>query len=275
MTSDDFKKANELSGRLRGLFGTKKKIIPKSKPVYKFELKRAPYLPKAPKPEPKPRTEIKLGNYEPKKEIEYVFDTPESIAGKLNTLPNSINKEVIRDLPTTQDVIKEIKALEGDNRIDILTLKNADKFRQKIDMNDQRWHGSGSSSSSGSSKAIMSLSRGAGYGLNYNQTIYMDSVFAATTDVAAGNIIPFAGTISNLYIDPYLNTLDAGTSVFTLMKNGIATSITVSISHGSDTITGDTTHTASVVAGDRINIKAVGAGTSGTINSVGFSYQIS
>jgi hypothetical protein len=87
-----------------------------------------------------------LADYFPKKEI--IKDSPEEIADKLNSLPHSLGSHVLKESFTIQDVIKAIKNLEGDERLDISNFKGFEKSEsKKIDMNDMRWHGSGSTSS--------------------------------------------------------------------------------------------------------------------------------
>lgn len=82
----------------------------------------------------------------PEKEI--IADTAQQIANKLNSIPGALTKEVIRDLPTAKDVVEEIRNLKGNDRIDISHIRNGENIariaqRQNVDMNDQRFHGSG------------------------------------------------------------------------------------------------------------------------------------
>lgn len=120
---------------------------------------------------------------------------------------------------------------------------------------------------------IISLGAGGEYTSNATETSYFDSTSNLPTETSVGNIIPFSGTIRNLWVNVYDNTLDAGSTVFTLVKNGTDTAITLTVAFGVTSITGDTTHTASVVAGDRISLKVVSTGTTGTAY-FGFSYQV-
>ena len=51
---------------------------------------------------------------------------------------------------TVQDVIKALKELKGNDRLDISHIRNGEQLaraanKQKVDMNDMRWHGSGGS----------------------------------------------------------------------------------------------------------------------------------
>lgn len=106
-----------------------------------------------------------------------------------------------------------------------------------------------------------------------NDTSYVDSLATAAVETDVGNIIPFSGILRNLWIDVYYNDLDAGSSVFTLLKNGSDTAITVTVSFGVTSITSDTANTESITAGDRISLKVVNTGSTGFI-LFSFSYQI-
>lgn len=67
------------------------------------------------------------------KTTEYIFDTPESIATKLNKLEGAVEAKVIKDLPTAETIAKQIK--EG-------KLINAKEIGG-MSMTDMRWHGGG------------------------------------------------------------------------------------------------------------------------------------
>jgi hypothetical protein len=75
----------------------------------------------------------------------------------------------------------------------------------------------------------------------------------STTEVVETMVMPTAGTFSNLYAA--VNAAPGvGTSrIFTLYKNGVAQTITATIS-GTATTANDTTHTVSVVAGDTVSM---------------------
>src|SRR5258708_509381 len=82
-------------------------------------------------------------------------------------------------------------------------------------------------------------------------TSYYDSSNGGNTDITqAGNIVCSSHTVQNLYIIFGSNALTTGTMICTLMKNGVATSITTTAAAGATTTVSDTTHTFSVVAGD-------------------------
>ena len=88
-----------------------------------------------------------------------------------------------------------------------------------------------------------------------------------TTETEVGNIVPFDGTLKTLYIDVEANTLNADNAVFTIMKNGVATTLTQTVAFGVTSITSDATHTVSVSAGDRISLRGVLGGASGEVNA--------
>jgi hypothetical protein len=90
-----------------------------------------------------------LKPYIPKREL--VYETPESLAGKLNSLPESLGIHVIKDFPKKEElvsmVVEAIKKLEGNERLDISNIRNGEqlsRIAQRVDMNDMRWHGGGS-----------------------------------------------------------------------------------------------------------------------------------
>jgi hypothetical protein len=104
-------------------------------------------------------------------------------------------------------------------------------------------------------------------------TRYVDSIDINATETSVGNIIPLTGTLLNLYINVTANSLNSGTVVFTIMKNGSATSVTKTVNAGVTGIVSDTTNTASITAGDRITLRIVTSGSSGSVTSC-FSYFI-
>ena len=88
---------------------------------------------------------------------------------------------------------------------------------------------------------------------------------SSTTETDVGIIMPIAGTLKNFYIDVSANTLDAGNTVFTIMLNGVATSITKTVAFGVTSVTSDLVHTATIAIGDRISLRAVVSGSTGMI----------
>lgn len=139
MTDQEIKKAKELSGNVKALFGS-----PKMKPV-RVHKKVSPMFEYLKTPEKKT-----IADYVPQKEL--VYETPESIASKLNSLPEALGVHVIKGLPNPEDliplVIEALKNLKGNERLDISHIRNGEQLaslaNKKFDMNDQRWHGGGS-----------------------------------------------------------------------------------------------------------------------------------
>lgn len=90
-----------------------------------------------------------LNGYIPTPEKEFIFETPESIASKLNSLPEgSLGSHLIKEKLTAKDVIEELRKLSGNDRLDISNIRNGENLaraaqRQTVDMNDMRWHGAG------------------------------------------------------------------------------------------------------------------------------------
>lgn len=106
------------------------------------------------------------------------------------------------------------------------------------------------------------------------QTQYLDSGGSeGTNETDAGNIMAYAGTIKNLYVAFSANTIDTGTLVFTMMKNGSAQSVTCTANAGDATTVNDTTHSFTVAAGDRITIRVVVGGSTGGANPA-IAYEI-
>ncbi len=65
-------------------------------------------------------------------------DTPQQIIDKVNSLEYAIEAKVIKDIPTVEDVLKELKSKQ--------ILEPKDIKGMPINMNDMRWHGGGLSS---------------------------------------------------------------------------------------------------------------------------------
>lgn len=96
----------------------------------------------------------KLSSYLPIPEKEFVGETAQSIANKLNSIPNALGKHVVKDIPTMEDIVAHLRGLKGNDRLDISNLRNGEQLSslsQRVinggyNMNDLRWHGSGGSS---------------------------------------------------------------------------------------------------------------------------------
>jgi hypothetical protein len=87
---------------------------------------------------------------------------------------------------------------------------------------------------------------------------------AYTADIAQIPV-PFAGTLQNFYVRH--NSVPPGSNanavVYTVMRNGVATAITVSLAANSGGQAADLVNTVAVVAGDRVSIRAVKAANIG------------
>lgn len=120
---------------------------------------------------------------------------------------------------------------------------------------------------------IVTSGRGYAETTVFNSTEYTDTHgndSGSSSESSVGNIMPISGTLRNLYIDPFANTCN-GSTVFTLMKNGVATALTVTVAASTTTISSDTTHTESISAGDRISLKCVTTGSGSGQIDYGFS----
>ena len=94
------------------------------------------------------------------------------------------------------------------------------------------------------------------------------------TEAEAEIVFRTAGTLSRLGVRLSTNGISGGTTVFTLRKNGVDQSLTVSFGASATGYQEDLTHTVSVSAGDKICLKSVPGGATGTflirIISLGF-----
>lgn len=104
-------------------------------------------------------------------------------------------------------------------------------------------------------------------------TRYADTGGTQTSSGQAGNVMTRAGTVRNLQIIFYSNSINAGSLVFTVRKNAVDTTLTATAAAGATTTVADTTHSFTVAAGDIIDIKLVCGGASGTADW-GFSYEV-
>ena len=96
----------------------------------------------------------------------------------------------------------------------------------------------------------------------------------STSENARSIVIPFDVTINRFYIGTGNVQPATGSSVFTLNKNGVATSITITIPAGSASgIFSDTVNSVSFVAGDLISIEHVNnaSGNSAQVNQISIS----
>jgi hypothetical protein len=76
--------------------------------------------------------------------------------------------------------------------------------------------------------------------------------------------MPFSGTLSKFYVilnKPTITGINTGSRTFTIRKNEISTSVTVTFNNSSTTITSDTINTVSFSEGDRLSVSSACSGT--------------
>jgi hypothetical protein len=84
-----------------------------------------------------------------------------------------------------------------------------------------------------------------------------------------------AATLKNLRINLDSAQPASGSLVFTVMKNGVATTLVVTIAAGSAAgWYSDTTNSVTVAAGDKISVQVVNNATSGSGNIGSFQYEL-
>lgn len=85
----------------------------------------------------------------------------------------------------------------------------------------------------------------------------------------AGTIVPFAGTIKNLYVRTGNNASALSDNTITVFKNGSSTALTITLAPTDDNVVvSDTTHSFSVVAGDLLYVDLTSATNAFAIHSV-------
>jgi hypothetical protein len=99
----------------------------------------------------------------------------------------------------------------------------------------------------------------------------------ATANTAATPlIVPATGVIRNLTVVHVAAGTGAATITYTVMKNGVATTLTLGISNTSATFVQDVTHSFSVAAGDQISLRVTkSAGTTTSPANVTASFELS
>lgn len=104
--------------------------------------------------------------------------------------------------------------------------------------------------------------------LNYATTtaeynMLMGGITWSATENTRWEVIPTNGSIGNLYVRLSADPTNANSSyTFTIMKNGVATSLTCTIAAGSTTGSDvDPAHAVSLVAGDMVSIRSVATAT--------------
>ncbi len=102
-------------------------------------------------------------------------------------------------------------------------------------------------------------------------TVVIDT--EGTSGSNAGNLMTETGGIKNLYINSESNTFD-GATVYTLLRNGVPTSVTVTVPAGVNGILQDITDSFSVSGGDLIALSCDTTASSSGSGKVSFSYQV-
>jgi hypothetical protein len=121
LLTSDYKKINSLSREVASFKEPKRKAPPKvSQTTF---------------PAIRPRP-VSIQLAAPEKE--YVFESPQSLVQKINMLEGALDPRVIRDFPTIDRLVRELKSKK--------LLQTQDIKGMPLNMNDQRWHGGGISS---------------------------------------------------------------------------------------------------------------------------------
>jgi hypothetical protein len=108
------------------------------------------------------------------------------------------------------------------------------------------------------------MSSTGGFNIGNVDTNYLalnDGSVTSTTESNTSNIMPTAGTISDMYLLLSAAPGAGKTRVFTLYKNGAPTTITATISGAAATTGNDITHSVAVVAGDTVSLESDPNGT--------------
>ena len=99
-----------------------------------------------------------------------------------------------------------------------------------------------------------------------NDTTYYSGLLGlvqSTTQGTYKQIIPTAGTLKNLYVELSIAPGDTKSRAFTVYKNGVATSLTCTVSD-TNTTANDLSNTVSVSAGDDVEFSFAGSNTPAT-----------
>jgi hypothetical protein len=102
-----------------------------------------------------------------------------------------------------------------------------------------------------------------------------DSALASTTEIPVP--IATAGVLRNLYVRHNVAVGNGNAIVYTVMVNGVATALTLSLVTGAVGQASDLANTVAVVAGDRVSIrvtKAASVGTAQTDVTASFEYGV-
>lgn len=176
-------------------------------------------------------------------------DTALGIANKLNSLKGMVNKEVIKGLPSIEEISDGLKKLTGKNKL----------AARDIDMTDLRWHGAGLGKVSHDSTLT-------GDGTPSNPLGAAGGGTGTVTSVSITTANGLAGTVSNPNTTP---AISLSTTITGLLKgNGTAISAAISGTDYQAPITLTTTGSgAATFIANTLNIPTPSAGT-GTVTSV-------
>lgn len=107
-----------------------------------------------------------------------------------------------------------------------------------------------------------------------NTTLYYSSAGAEGAQGNANFQVPFAGVISDLFVNTGGSPGGSETYIFTIMKNNSATGVTATISAGG-TVASDTTNSFSVVAGDQLNVRMTSSASASSTGGVSATFILS
>lgn len=115
------------------------------------------------------------------------------------------------------------------------------------------------------------------YAVNYATTAYgpvIGPTVYTTTLANTQTLIRDSYTFSNMTVRIATNSLNTGSSVFTLMDGSSATTCTISFSAAETGIKQDPSHTADFADGDLVCTRMVNGGASGNVYCSGSAYQV-
>lgn len=185
---------------------------------------------------------------------------PEEIAAKLNELDGAIDGKAIRGFSTKEQVVEHIKALKGNDRIDISNIRNGEALQAAIqnrksgsggfDMSDQRWHGGGSGSGSSLElevegtpnvdQSLLNLVAGTNMAItdNGDGSVTFDATGDGTGTVTSVSVVSangLAGTVATATTTPAI-TLSTTVNAPALAGNGTAIAAATTTGSGSTVV---------------------------------------
>lgn len=97
-------------------------------------------------------------------------------------------------------------------------------------------------------------------GLITTGSLEFDSIISSfgSASVAAFDreqVMPRAGVLSHLFVKPAAQPAEGNPITVTVLKNGVATALTVVLPVSANAVISDTAHTVNVVAGDLISVQ--------------------